>query len=230
MPFKRYIPFISVLLIVLAVISCRHADGVSVSKLTDKELSLRRIAVLPFQGLSPEEAVAMAVQQGGTADALKKANEPDSPERIVQDLFWGMLAAMKKIDLVSPDRTGGLLEQVRGISMRASVPQAAAAIGRELGADAVLLCYVYRWRERRGNAYAVEKPASVAFEVQLFRSSDGVLVWKSIFDKTQTSLMENVLRASYFFKDRGRWISARELAAEGVEEMLRRFPVPAEEP
>lgn len=46
-------------------------------------------------------------------------------------------------------------------------------------------------------SYSVEKPASVAFEIHLFRVSDGALVWKGRFDKTD-SLMEDVLQASAF--------------------------------
>jgi hypothetical protein len=70
----------------------------------------------------------------------------------------------------------------------------------------------------------VEKPASVFFEIQLYRTVDGMMVWKGVFDKTQKSLMENVLGASYFVKDRGRWLTAKELAAEGMADIVGRWP------
>jgi len=105
-----------------------------------------------------------------------------------------------------------------------SFPEAIRKVGTELEADGLIIVYVYRYRERRGYDYAVEKPASVSFEIQLFRCRDGVLVWKGIFDKTQTSLMEDMLGASYFIKDRGRWITAKELAAQGMNDTLKRFP------
>jgi len=50
------------------------------------------------------------------------------------------------------------------------------------------------------------------------------MVWKGVFDKTQKSLMENVLGASYFVKDRGRWLTAKELAGQGMTDVLKGFP------
>ncbi len=102
-------------------------------------------------------------------------------------------------------------------------------VGDELEADGIMLGYVYRYRERKGYAYSAEKPASVAFEIHLIRVSDGAVVWKGIFDKTQTSLMEDMLQISSFLKERGRWVTAKELTAEGMDEVLREIPQVAEE-
>jgi hypothetical protein len=84
--------------------------------------------------------------------------------------------------------------------------------------------HLYRFRERIGESYSVEQPASVAFEVHLIRVEDGELVWRGAFDRTQGSLMENLLQISYFFREKGRWVTAEELAAEGVKEILKSFP------
>jgi hypothetical protein len=212
-------------LVALALLcGCQGASGVSTSLLQEKGAIFKRIAILPFQNLSTEEAARNAVAVTMPASALKTKNEPKTPERIIEDLFWDGLAASKKFDLVSPDRAGGILEQVTNTSFKTTLAEAVQKVGAELEADGVVVAYVYRFRERRGYDYAAEKPASVFFEIQLFRSRDGSIVWKGIFDMTQTSLMENMFRASYLVKDRGRWITAKELAKEGMEDTLKKFP------
>ncbi|MDQ5985383.1 MAG: hypothetical protein CSYNP_01093 [Syntrophus sp. SKADARSKE-3] len=210
---------------VLALIAgCHNASGVSTSLIQQKDNTFKRIAVLPFQNLNPDEAAKNATVMTVQASAIKTQNSPDSPERIIQDLFWERLAAQHKMDLVSPDRTGGIFEQEASASYKISLSEAIRKVGADLDADGVAIGYVYRFRERRGYEYSVEKPASVYFEIQLYRCSDGSMVWKGMFDKTQTSLMENMYSASYFVKDRGRWITARELASQGMEDTLKKFP------
>jgi hypothetical protein len=83
---------------------------------------------------------------------------------------------------------------------------------------------VFRYQEREGTSYSVKKPASVAFEVHLIRGSDGVQVWRGTFDRTQRTLMENILQLSSFFRQKGRWATAKELAEEGMDEILKTFP------
>jgi hypothetical protein len=223
--FVRRIFCLSFLVAALTLLcGCHNASGVSTSLLHEKENVFKRIAVLPFQGLNPEEAAKNAVVITVPASVLKPQNEPLTPERIIQDLFWDGLVPFKKFDLVSPDRAGGIFEQVMTTSFKMTLPEAIRKVGAELEADGVVIGYVYRFRERVGYDYSVEKPASVFFEIQLFRCHDGVLVWKGIFEKTQTSLMENLYRLSYFFKDRGRWITAKELAKEGMDDTLKKFP------
>jgi len=97
-------------------------------------------------------------------------------------------------------------------------------LGQGLKADAIVVGYVYRYQERIGTPYAVEKPASVAFEIHLIDVGAGLRSWRATFDKTQRSLMENLFNFRFFVKDKGRWITAKELAAEGVDEIMQNFP------
>jgi len=92
--------------------------------------------------------------------------------------------------------------------------------------DAVLLGYLFRFRERIGKSYSVESPASVSFSLFLVRRDNGRLIWRSHFEETQQSLFENLLTMGAFFRRKARWITARELAAEGLEDMLSTFPEP----
>jgi hypothetical protein len=64
----------------------------------------------------------------------------------------------------------------------------------------------------------------VAFDLHLVRVKDGTIVWRGSFDKTQSSLMENVFQFSSFFSGGGKWITAKELAEEGLAALLKTFP------
>jgi len=112
----------------------------------------------------------------------------------------------------------------RQIPLKLPLKELLIKSGRELGADAVLYGYVFRFRERKGFAYGTDKAASVAFAMHLINVRDGSLLWKGIFDKTQTTLMEDIFQILSFYKERGRWVTARELTEEGVSEILKTFP------
>lgn len=210
--------------LLLATTGCQSASGVSTSLLRDRDIVFKRLAVMPFQQVPPEIVATYSARSSLPASVLKTDNDPRSPERYLQDLFMELMAKHPQFDLVSPDRVGGTYEGVSTGSLKATLPKALKEAGTELGADGLVVGYLYRWRERRGYDYSVEKPASVFFEIQLYRTVDGMMVWKGVFDKTQKSLMENVLGASYFVKDRGRWLTAKELAAEGMADIVGRWP------
>ncbi|HPC31565.1 MAG TPA: hypothetical protein PL061_01230 [Syntrophales bacterium] len=210
--------------LILMFMGCQGASGVSTSLLKDKDITFRRLAVMPFQYVAPEVVATYSARSSLPASVLKTDNAAGSHERYLQDLFLEMMSRHRQFDLVSPDRVGGTYEGIGTGSLRATLPQALREAGKELGADGIVVGYLYRWRERRGYDYSVEKPASVFFEIHLYRVLDGALAWKGVFDKTQKSLMENVMGAGYFVKDRGRWLTAKELAAEGMAEIVGSWP------
>jgi len=96
-------------------------------------------------------------------------------------------------------------------------------IGKALSADGLLGGHVYRWHDREGTDYAASHPASVAFDLYLMSAADGVVLWKARFDKTQLSLSENLFDIQTFFKAKGRWMTAAELAEIGLDEMVEPF-------
>ena len=81
------------------------------------------------------------------------------------------------------------------------------------------------FRERQGYAYSAEKAASVAFDIHLIRVSDGVTIWRGLFDETQKSLMENLFQIVPFFQGGGQWVTAKELATEGIDALMENFPL-----
>ena len=222
--FNRLSHLILFCFILAVVSSCHYASGVSTTLKDDGKVVFKRIAVVPFQRISPEEADIKTMRCPVCGLILRTEKSPQGSEKVVEDIFFERLTRKKVFTLIPPDRVGGIYERVTAGLFKADLLEILKKVGGELEADGIILGYVYRYRERKGNAYSVEKPASVAFEIHLIRVSDGAVVWKGIFDKTQTSLMEDMLQLSSFLKERGRWVTAEELAAEGMDEVLRGFP------
>ena len=101
----------------------------------------------------------------------------------------------------------------------------ARKVGKELGVDYVVVGNVWRYRERVGSSLGVSEPASVAFGLYLVNVSTGKAVWLDSFNETQQSLSENLLKAPAFFKRGAKWLTARELARYGMEDLLKKFPL-----
>jgi len=101
-------------------------------------------------------------------------------------------------------------------------------LGKELNVDFILVGFLFRFEERIGSSLGVERPASVGFDLHLFRLRDERMVWEGRFDETQRPLSENLLKIGSFFRRKAQWLAAEELASVGMDEMLSRFPGPTE--
>jgi len=100
----------------------------------------------------------------------------------------------------------------------------ATRLGEKLKADHVIAGTVWRYRERVGTARASSSPASAAFVVYVIRVTDGRLLWKTVYSRTQKPLSDDILHARTFFKQGARWLSVDELARYGVNEVVEKFP------
>ncbi|MFZ1984411.1 MAG: hypothetical protein WAU91_08345 [Desulfatitalea sp.] len=97
-------------------------------------------------------------------------------------------------------------------------------IAGQRGADAVVCTFVYAFRNRVGNAYGVENPAMVSFELNLVSTATGRIVWRRHFTETQKTLNENLLNVGKFLQRKGRWVTAEEMAGQAIEDLLKSFP------
>jgi len=151
---------------------------------------------------------------------------PQNVANRMTDILFNRVAAEKGYELVSPDQAKGVFSNI--INSDKNVVMSPIEILQEVGntfkADAVLTGYIYRWREREGTDYAVNRPASVAFDLHLISPAEGTLLWKAKFDKTQRSLSENVFDLSTFIESKGRWMTVEKLAMLGLQKMLAEMP------
>ncbi|MBU0681636.1 MAG: hypothetical protein KKD73_09460 [Proteobacteria bacterium] len=79
---------------------------------------------------------------------------------------------------------------------------------------------VWRYQERVGSAMGATEPASVAFSLFMVEVSTRKLVWQGSFDKTQTSLSENLFDTPMFLKKGMKWLTVEELSSYGIEKIL----------
>ena len=184
---------------------------------------MKRIAIVPFQRLVPDDLSSGAVRCPICGTIYPVCVLPQNAEMVVQDVFVEKFSAHKQWTVIPMDRVAAVYNRISVQDLKDTPAEELQKVGKELEADGVVIGYVSCFRERKGYALSAERPASVTFGVYLIRVSDGYLVWGKIFDKTQQSLMENLYQASIFFK-RPKWLTARELAEDGVDEILASYP------
>lgn len=216
----------SLLLLCLVVplfIGCHHREEPVPT--VEGKILFDRIAVAPFQQIAPEEAAGSAVRCPLCGVIFTATRSAGSPEKVLERLFLEQMDKAKpKFTLISGERVEGIFRRISANSLKDPLRQVLRDVGGELEAEGIVIGHVYRFRERKGVSYTVEQPASVTFDLHLLRVSDGAIVWRGQFDKTQSSLMENLLQITSFFREKGRWVTAEELAEEGMEQVLQGFP------
>jgi hypothetical protein len=97
-------------------------------------------------------------------------------------------------------------------------------VGKNLKSEFIFIGTLFRFEERIGSSLGVERPASVSFDLHLFRLRDEKMVWLGKFDETQRPLSENLLKIGSFIRRKGSWLTAAELASVGMDEMLGKLP------
>ena len=91
------------------------------------------------------------------------------------------------------------------------------AYGRSAGAQYLLIPQVLDWHQREGSSAGVVRAAHVRLEFFLVRVEDGTILKRTVFEEKQVGLTENLLTVGSFFKRRGAWITAEELAEEAMQ-------------
>jgi hypothetical protein len=95
-----------------------------------------------------------------------------------------------------------------------------------LGADFLMIGYIFRYQERVGTWYSVKNPASIAFGLHLIDVKTGKSRWSKHFDETQSALSENLFHLGRFFRRGASWITAQEMAEAALDETLQTLPKP----
>lgn len=213
----RKIFFLMVTLIPLFLISGCTVNEVRVSEENIFTYPGKTLAVLGFK-----PAMAMTDKPGVMRSPFSGAvfmAEPVSravTDRMTENVFE-RLEKKGVFKLIPPQMTTGVLSRLISSGDDMQDIDIYQKIGQALSADAVMAGYIYRWQEREGNEYSVNRPASVAFDIYLIRTIDKVIVWKARFDKTQQSLSENIFDLKFFLKGKGKWMTAYDLADLGLD-------------
>lgn len=187
---------------------------------------INNLLVMPFRDMYRlyGENVTIRCPLGGRVFTTGRVK--DGADRFLTDRLNQILKRYHDIHLIPPGQAEGVYAQLLSKSEK-ELPELemVVKIGRLLDADAVLVGYVYRFRTREGTSYAVDSPASVAFDMDLVGVKERRVIWYGRFNETQQPLTEDLFQIKRFFKRKGRWVSAWDLADFGLEEVLQTFPV-----
>jgi len=198
----------------------------------------------PVQSEAPSQPIIKKVVVVGFRTAISKGEKPDLvrnpitgtafmsqpvPQDVVKWLtgqLFDMLVTDKRWNLIPPGQAKGIVESIVVSDTRVGISplRMIQEVGNIFGADAVLIGQVYRWRDRIGADFGVESPASVAFDLSLVRPSDGAILWRGNYDKTQRSLFEDLFDYKTYIKSKGLWLTARKLAQLGLDKLLEDMP------
>lgn len=219
---KRYKIFMGLLLGIAIIYGSSHASEAD-NDMVPSRKTIDKIAVLPFikgrYGSMAEESINISVSKL----FYSKDKMPGDEYKIITGYVHSLMFKRYRDNLVSLQEATEVfnkLKENQEITLRALSQDA----GKALNTPYVIIGNIWKFKDRIGNAMAVESTASVAFNVFLIEVSTGRVVWRSLFDKTQQSLSGNLLGAPDFFKAGGKWLTSRELARLGVQKAFSTYP------
>jgi TolB-like protein len=183
-----------------------------------------RIAVMSFQALTAEENGGNTVFCPVCGIGSSSGKIMEGAEKTVEEIFVDRLSKVKGIELIPSEKVQSVYKRISSEKLKGPFIDNLKKVGKELGADYITTGFVYRYVERVGYKYSSERPASVIFEIHLVKTSDGSIVWRGFFDKTQKSLLEDIFQISSFFKGGAKWVTVRQLTEQGMDEVFESFP------
>ena len=189
-------------------------------------MPINKVVVDGFHAAMPQGMQPDVVRDPLSGTAFMAEPVPQNVANRMTDILYNRVAAEKGYGLVSPDQAKLVLSSIIRPDKNVAINpiEILQEVGNTFKADAVLTGYIYRWRDREGTDYAVNRPASVAFDLHLISPAEGTTLWKAKFDETQRSLLENVFDVSTFFESKGKWLTVEKLAMLGLQKMLAEMP------
>ncbi|MDH3394105.1 MAG: hypothetical protein OEL66_08855 [Desulfobulbaceae bacterium] len=176
---------------------------------TEQYPIVRTVIVLPVETLVSSD------DQTNLNEAQKLARGAETMNRLLADYF----AEMDSVKVITAEQKKVLVS-----NYKASRSAQAREIGQQLKSDAILLTTINRYIERQGNEYSVHQPASVAFDFKLMATESGRTICSGFFDESQKSLFENLFSFSGAMRRKFKWITASDLAAEGIRKRFDACP------
>lgn len=216
--------FLSVLvhasLVFPATVTVKKADGFDPA-------SLKRVAFLPFAHVhSHDKGMRSSCPVGGESFVPCKVDDAAEAE-----LSRAIGSALGAIDTHVRWIPQARINAARARIKKQRKPELTTrgswqlAIGKELNADAVLIGFIYCYRDRSGSAVASSRSAAISFCMHLIDPATGKVLWSMRWEDEQKALSDNLLELPSFIKRKGKWISAREMAGEAADTVVKELPL-----
>jgi hypothetical protein len=207
----------AILLIVLFLSGCHlfSTDGVKAGKPS--------LVILPFfveKGEIPGRGAFCPVCKR----VFQWSDVPPGSQKILTKLLYQKMEAIQTFNVIPPEKVEDAFNALPEKEVEKRPITTSFQLGRRLGADFIIVGFLFRFEERIGSPLGVERPASVSFDLHLFRLRDDKMVWEGRFSETQRPLSENLLKIISFFKRRASWVTAEELASGGMGQLLKKIP------
>lgn len=223
---NKYLVIVFLLTSIIFLSAC--GTGNIVKEESPTLYGMEKILILPFKDMSVVYGENVDARCPVCGKVFTTGNViENAPDMLTEHLFM-LLKNRKDIQLIPSSQAQGVMSGLlAGSQKELRERDLQLETGRILNADGVVAGYIYRFKERIGAEYSVDVPASVAFDIHLIRVKDGRVVWNGHFDETQRPLSDDLFRLSTFLQRKARWITAKEMAISGLEDMLKTFPDPA---
>jgi len=190
---------------------------------------IEKILILPFKDMASLFGESVNGRCPVCGKVFTTGDVAESAVVMLTEHLFTLLKDRKDIELIPSSQAQGVMSGLLAGSNKTLEERALQLeIGRALNADAIFAGYIYRFRERVGGEYSVDLPASVAFDIHLIRVEDGRVLWSAHLDETQRPLSDDLFRLNLFLRRKAKWITAKEMAISGLEDMLKDFYIPSE--
>jgi len=190
---------------------------------------IEKILILPFKDMAGVFGENVNGRCPVCGKVFTTGEVAESAAGMLTEHLFILLKDRKNIELIPSSQAQGVMSGLLARSNKTLREQdLQLEIGRVLNADAIFAGYIYRFRERVGSEYSVDFPASVAFDIHLIRIEDGRVLWSAHLDETQQPLSDDLFRLKLFLRRKAKWITAKEMAISGLEDMVKDFYIPAE--
>lgn len=192
---------------------------------------IKQVLVLPFKSMPSIFGENISVRSPISDKIFVTGSVSQGAESLLSDSLLDYVSSLEYYQVIPPEKAEDVIELNREGDLKIQNERhKVTEAGRKLGADVVLVGYLYRFKERIGTNYAVDSPASVAFDINMISTHNGELLWSADFDETQQSLSENLFLIGTFIKRRGIWVTAEQMATMALDELFENMPKPRLEP
>jgi hypothetical protein len=168
-------------------------------------------AIIPIDSIVilPTEIQLDRIHKGDSAAVARLEAGRQALDSLIAEYADGLPHAR----IISESELEGMLGVFNGSSRLSQ----ARKVGEQAGSDAAMISTVKRFISRDASQ---SRPASVAFDYQLIAVASGHVLCAGAFDETQQPLLYNIFSLRRAASRHFKWISAEELAREGLVDKL----------
>ena len=208
-----------------------HAPSSKPPSIGFKTPGIKQVLVLPFENMTAIYGENASLRNPISGKVFVTGYVEKDAENDLTRLLIDNVRDLKSYRLIPPERAEGMVALTSKNKFKEQDQhREVIQVGKQLGSDVVLIGHVYRFKDRIGSEYAAKAPASVGFDLNMVNTHNGTLIWSGHFDETQKALNENLFLINEFFKRRGQWITAKQMASAALKELVEKMPRPYMEP